>query len=143
MSEHADRVTHVLLYSDDRTVRDQVRLALGRRLADDIPPLEIDEAATQGGVLRAVAEQTYDVMILDGEAVPSGGMGLSHQLKDELTPCPPIVLLVARLADAWLASWSRADAIATHPIDPVALPATLADVLRARATLAPQPAGQP
>ncbi len=132
MSEQDDRVTHVLVYSDDRTVRDQVRLALGRRLADDIPALEIHESATQGGVLQAVAKQAYDVLILDGEAVPSGGMGLSHQLKDELSPCPPIVLLVARLADAWLASWSKADAIATHPIDPVGLPATLIEVLRSR-----------
>jgi hypothetical protein len=58
-------------------------------------------------------------------------MGLCHQLKDEVADCPPVVLLVARTADAWLASWSRADAISTHPVDPVELPRIVADVVRA------------
>ncbi len=37
----------VLLYSDDRTVREQVRLALGRRVAADLPELDIVDTATQ------------------------------------------------------------------------------------------------
>ena len=74
----------------------------------------------------------FDLLILDGEAVPEGGMGLAHQLKDEIANCPPIVLLVARVADAWLATWSRADAMSAYPVDPVRLPKTVAEVLRAR-----------
>ncbi len=41
----------VLLYSDDRTTREQVRLALGRSVAPDLPPLVIYEVATQAAVL--------------------------------------------------------------------------------------------
>ena len=33
----------VLVYSDDRTVREQVRLALGRRVAADLPEIEVGE----------------------------------------------------------------------------------------------------
>jgi DNA-binding response OmpR family regulator len=121
----------VLVYSDDRRVREQVRLALGTRIAGDLPEVETVDVATQNAAVHAVDSGGYDVLIADGEAVPSGGMGLCHQLKDEVADCPPVVLLVARTADAWLASWSRADAISTHPVDPVELPRIVADVVRA------------
>jgi len=129
--EHTKPAT-VLLYSDDRTVREQVRLALGSRLAADLPEIEIHEVATQPAVLWAMDAGGIDLVILDGEAVPSGGMGIAHQLKDEIADCPPVLLLVARVADAWLATWSRAEAVSPYPIDPVRLPATAAELLRAR-----------
>lgn len=122
----------VLLYSDDRTTREQVRLTLGRRLAPDLPELDVFEVATQPVVLQAMDAGGIDLVILDGEAVPSGGMGLCHQLKNEIENCPPVLLLVARVADAWLATWSHADAISSYPVDPVRLPAVAADLLRAR-----------
>ena len=122
----------VLLYSDDRAVREQVRLALGKRVAADLPELEVFEVATQPAVLQAMDAGGIDLAILDGEAVPSGGMGLCYQLKNEIEDCPPVLLLVARVADAWLATWSKADAIAAHTLDPVKLPTTVAELLRAR-----------
>ncbi|AZZ39822.1 response regulator transcription factor [Acidipropionibacterium jensenii] len=125
------RTLKVLVYSDDRQVREQVRLALGSRIAADLPEVETVDVATQAAAVHAVDSGGYDVLIADGEAVPSGGMGLCHQLKDEVADCPPVVLLVARVADAWLASWSRADAISTHPVDPLELPRVVADVVRA------------
>lgn len=123
---------NVLLYSDDRTVREQVRLALGTKLASDLPEIEIREVATQPAVLWAMDAGDIDLVILDGEAVPAGGMGLAHQLKDEIANCPPVLLLVARVADAWLATWSKAEAVSSYPIDPVRLPAAAADLLRSR-----------
>ena len=120
----------VLVYSDDRTVRDQIRLALGRRLAADLPEVEVFDVATSPAAVRAVDENHYDLLILDGEAVPHGGMGLGYQLKDEVPNCPPVLLLVQRVADAWLATWSRADAIQAHPVDPVRLPQAAADLVR-------------
>lgn len=122
----------VLLYSDDRTTREQVRLTLGRRLAADLPELDVFEVATQPVVLQAMDAGGIDLVILDGEAVPSGGMGLCHQLKNEIENCPPVLLLVARVADAWLATWSEADAVTSYPVDPVRLPALAAELLRAR-----------
>ncbi len=131
MSDQTKPAT-VLLYSDDRTVRQEVRLALGTRLAADLPEIEIREVATQPAVLWAMDSGEIDLVILDGEAVPSGGMGLAHQLKDEIANCPPVLLLVARVADAWLATWSKAEAVSPYPIDPVRLPAAAAELLRSR-----------
>jgi len=132
MSDERATTAKVLLYSDDRTVREQVRLTLGRSVAADLPDLEILETATQPAVLDAMDAGGIDLAILDAEATPSGGMGLCHQLKDEIADCPPVLLLVARVADAWLATWSRAEAVTAYPIDPVRLPQAVAELLRAR-----------
>lgn len=123
--------TRILVYSDDRGVRQQVRLALGHSVGSDLPEVEVVDVATQAAAVNAVDSGAYDLIIADGEAVPSGGMGLCHQLKDEVADCPPVVMLVARVADAWLATWSRADAISTHPVDPIELPKVVGEVLRA------------
>ena len=122
----------VLVYSDDRSVRQQVRLALGRRVAADLPEIDVFECATYQAVLSALHIGGIDVMILDGEAVPLGGMGLARQVKDEIANCPPVLLLVARVADAWLATWARAEAISPFPVDPLKLPDQVADLLRRR-----------
>ena len=133
MSEMAPaRRATILVYSDDRNTRGQVRLALGRRIAADLPEIEIVECATHQAVTKTLDAGGIDVVVLDGEAVPMGGMGLCRQVKDEIANCPPVVLMVARVADAWLATWSNADAVVAYPIDPVRLPTSVADVLRAR-----------
>jgi DNA-binding response OmpR family regulator len=78
-----------------------------------------------------------DLVILDGEAQPTGGMGLARQFKYEIEDCPPMVVLVARKQDGWLASWSLADAVISRPLDPVDAAATVADQLRRRSTGVP------
>ncbi len=133
------RKVTVLVYSDDRTVREQVRLALGRRVAVDLPDIEIVECATQPAVMKAADAGGIDIMILDGEATPAGGMGVARALQDEVANCPPIVLLVARVADAWLASWARASAVLAMPIDPELLPTEVARVLRDRLSVDVRP----
>jgi DNA-binding response OmpR family regulator len=122
----------VLVYSDDRTTRQQVRAALGRRPAADLPVLEYVEVATPPMVISQVDRGGFDLLILDGEATPAGGMGICRQLKDEIYRCSPILVLVGRPQDAWLATWSRADAVVAHPIDAIALARTATKVLRPR-----------
>jgi DNA-binding response OmpR family regulator len=121
----------ILLYSSNRLTRENVRLALGRKVAADLPPVSVVEVATQPAVLAAMDAGGIDLAILDGEAVP-GGMGLCRQLKDEIVRCPPILVLTGRADDAWLATWSRADGVVPHPIDPIRLPAAVAQLLRTR-----------
>ncbi|HSU37680.1 MAG TPA: hypothetical protein VLJ88_18660 [Propionibacteriaceae bacterium] len=132
-SEEAPRPEEltILLYSSNRRTRTDVRLALGHKVASDLPPVRVVEVATQPAVLTAMDAGGIDLAILDGEAVP-GGMGLGRQLKDEVVRCPPILVLTGRADDAWLATWSRADGVVPHPIDPIRLPAVVADLLRAR-----------
>lgn len=121
----------ILVYSDDRNVRREVRLALGTQLAADLPELEIFDVATGAAVLRTLDDDAnYDLLIFDGESTPIGGMGLAYQIKDEIAHCPPVLVLVARQADSWLAAWSRAEALSAYPIDPIRLPRTAEDVIR-------------
>ncbi|AVZ72564.1 hypothetical protein SLUN_10540 [Streptomyces lunaelactis] len=122
----------VLVYSDDANTREQVRLAAGRRPAADVPPVEFIECATLPAVLKQLDEGGIDVCVLDGETVPAGGMGVCRQIKDEIFNCPPVLLLIGRPQDAWLATWSRAEAAVTLPVDPVEFAAALASLLRAR-----------
>lgn len=122
----------VLVYSDDANTREQVRLAAGRHPAPDVPAVEYVECATLPAVLRTLRERRIDVCVLDGETAPAGGMGVCRQLKDEVFRCPPVLLLIGRPQDAWLATWSRADAAVTHPLDPVAFADALAGLLRER-----------
>ena len=126
------RTLRVLLYSDDVDTRAAVRLAIGRRVAADLPPVEWSECATPPAVVSTVNAGGLDLLVLDGEAVPAGGMGLCKQLKEEIYDCPPVLLLIGRPQDAWLATWSRADAVVPHPLDPGALAEALAGLARRR-----------
>ncbi|MFE9373329.1 hypothetical protein ACFYM2_26680 [Streptomyces sp. NPDC006711] len=122
----------VLVYSHDANTRAQVRLAAGRRPASDVPPVKFLECATLPAVLKELDRGGVDVCVLDGEAVPAGGMGVCRQLKDEIFRCPPVLLLIGRPQDAWLATWSRADAAVTLPVEPVEFADALASLLRGR-----------
>ncbi len=124
---------NLLVYSDDVTVRDAVRLGVGRRPARDVEVLAWRECATHPAVIEAVENGRFDVLILDGEATPMGGMGLCRQLKNEIFDCPPVLVLTGRVQDGWLAAWSQADLVVPHPVDPVALARAVAELARAGA----------
>jgi DNA-binding response OmpR family regulator len=130
--------TQILVYSDDSTVRASIVAALGRRVSADLSEHDILEFAT-GPALRTFIDRRgldgkcrADLFILDGESVPEGGMGICRQLKDEVFECPPALVITGRADDAWLATWSRADGILTHPIDPFTMANTVAGLLRSR-----------
>jgi DNA-binding response OmpR family regulator len=125
-------VQTILVFSHRAEVRDSITGAIGRRPAADVGRVRYIEATTVAEVLYHADSGEIDLAILDGEAQPTGGMGLCRQLKNEITDCPPIVVTVRRKDDRWLATWSQAEAILVHPLDPVAAAETVADVLRAR-----------
>lgn len=128
----AAKALKVLVYSDDVNVRQQVILALGRRPHPALPEFTYVEVATEPVVLQNLDAGGIDLAILDGEAAPAGGMGISKQLKDEIFDCPPILVLTGRPQDAWLATWSRADAAVPHPIDGMQLAEAVVGLLRSR-----------
>jgi DNA-binding response OmpR family regulator len=130
--------THVIVvYSHDAAVRDQVRSAVGRRPSSDLGRVEWVECASGPQVVALVESGGVDLVVLDGEAWPEGGMGLSKQLKDEIGDCPPTLMLIARRDDAWLANWSLADAVVAHPIDAPRLTAAVVEQLHARESALP------
>lgn len=115
----SQRQVTIALYSDDSTVRASVHSALGKAISPDISIKEIIDFATASALrLYVDSKKKVDLFILDGEAVPEGGMGVARQLKDELFNCPPVLLITGRADDNWLATWSRAEGVITHPIDP-------------------------
>lgn len=133
-------MTTLLVYSEDQAVREQVRLAVGRRPAADLDPVDYLEAAEGPTVVRAVDEHRADILVLDGEAWPTGGMGICRELKNSRTDCPPVVVLTARVQDEWLARWSQADGVALQPVDAVTLAQTVVRLLRERAAAQVLPA---
>jgi len=127
------RGPRILLYSDDRTVREQVRLAVGPRLRAHAPDIGWAEVATAPALVATAEKGGWDLLVLDGEADKVGGMGLCRQLKNEIYRCPPVVVLTGRRDDGWLASWSLADAVVPRPLDAFELQRTVAGFLTAAA----------
>ncbi|WP_432977514.1 hypothetical protein [Dactylosporangium sp. CA-233914] len=125
MSEHI-----VLLYSDDAEVRDRMRLAIGTRPAADLTVKFVD-ASTYAEVVKLVDDTDVDLLVLDGEATPGGGLGIARQLKDEIADAPPVVLAIARAADRWLASYAKVEGTIMYPLDPVTTGETVSALLRA------------
>jgi DNA-binding NarL/FixJ family response regulator len=118
MTEPSPRSVTVLVYSSHPATRARVINALGTRPAPDLI-LNFVEAERGDQVVARCDAGGIELSILDGESAPEGGMGLSRQLREELDDAPPVVLLVGRRDDAWLATWSRAEAVVPHPIDAV------------------------
>jgi len=122
----------ILVFSHRSEVRETIITAVGRRPAADIGRVVYVEVSTIAEVLMEMDAGEIDLAILDGEAQPTGGIGLCRQLKNEITDCPPIVIAVRRKDDRWLATWSQADSVIVHPLDPLTAAETVADVLRSK-----------
>jgi DNA-binding response OmpR family regulator len=121
----------VLLYSDDSAVRDRIRLAIGTRPAIDLT-VEFIDASTWEECRLLLDKYEIDLMVLDGEASPAGGLGIARQTKDEYATPPPVCVVLARAADRWLAAYAQVDQTLTYPLDPVTTGQTVAAMLRAR-----------
>jgi DNA-binding response OmpR family regulator len=120
----------VLLYSDDSAVRDRIRLAIGVRPAADLA-VEFVDAATWEDCRNLLDKYEIDLMVLDGEASPAGGLGIARQTKDEYAVPPPVCVVIARAADRWLAAYAQVDQTLLMPLDPVTTGQTIATMLRA------------
>jgi DNA-binding response OmpR family regulator len=126
-----ERSYTVLLYSDDPQVRERMRLAIGTRPAKDLV-VRFVESSTYAETVRTVDDQDVDLLILDGEATPAGGIGIARQLKDEVSDPPPTIVVIARAADRWLAAYARVEATLVHPLDPIITGRTVVGLLRQR-----------
>jgi DNA-binding NarL/FixJ family response regulator len=127
-SAHTARTAQVLVYSSHDATRARIITALGRSPAPGLA-LTYVEATRGDEVVNRLDVGDIDLVILDGEAAPTGGMGLARQLKDELDDPPPVLLIVGRRDDAWLATWSRAEGVVSHPIDAVQIAQAVALLL--------------
>ncbi|HWA67441.1 MAG TPA: hypothetical protein VG899_13860 [Mycobacteriales bacterium] len=137
--EHAPaepRRLTVLVYASNPQTTDRVVRALGEHPSPEVA-IDVVAVATDRETMARLDAGGIDLAILDGEAAPSGGMGVARQIKDEIDAPPPVVLLVARRDDAWLASWSRAEAVVPLPVDPVTLAGAVNSLIEGLPDLAP------
>src|SRR5437588_1126761 len=119
----------VLVASDANWVRDHVRAALCG------PGFELIEVDRGRDVRAAVAEHKPDLAIVDLQIANMGGMAVALDLRLEESggrlPHVPILLLLDREADRFLARRSAADAMLVKPIDAGTLRRTVKALLAA------------
>jgi DNA-binding response OmpR family regulator len=90
--------------------------SIERRLGQ---PMRFRAAANGELALTAALRDRPDVVVADEFASRLGAFGLSRSLRDDAMPFDGvIVILLERSHDAWLASWSGADAWYVKPADP-------------------------
>lgn len=139
----------ILLVSGHPTVSQQVRNALLGHAGAEI--FEVSQPRRAIALLEA--GEAFDLVIGDNDTHPAGGLVLARDVRDlgrmgklvprggpdgrpggELLPTkagavratvPPVLLLLARQADTWLANWAQADAWVLKPPDPFHLVETV------------------
>jgi DNA-binding response OmpR family regulator len=128
MSQNATR--DILIASDSRNVTDEVRAVLSAR------DYTVREVRTGPDVLRAVAEQTPDLLVCDFQIGNMGGMAITLELRLEESggrlDHVPVLLLVDRRPDVFLARRSEADGFLVKPLDPIRLRRAITAILDGR-----------
>ena len=118
---------NILLVTDHSSVLEQVRIAV-----DGWDDTEIFHVSTPQRALAILDEgASYDIVVGDNDTHPTGGLALCREVKARSQmghEMPPVVLLIARSQDRWLANWAQADAHVQKPADPFDLRETLQSV---------------
>jgi DNA-binding response OmpR family regulator len=121
----------ILVAADGSWVRDQVRHALVGR------DLEVAEVTRGEDVRTAVNEKHPDLVILDMQIGNMGGVAVAIDLHLESSagrlPDVPVLLLLDREHDRFLAKRAFTDAELVKPVDPGTLRRTVAGLLGERA----------
>jgi len=128
-SQTATDTISILLYSDNATMRRDVRLAVGDQLGQRDVQVEWTEVATAAVAMLLADERKFDLVIGDNETTKLGGFGLVRQMRNELDWEPNVLLLLARQQDAWLAAWAGADSAMLTPLDAFALRQRVTEML--------------
>jgi DNA-binding response OmpR family regulator len=122
-------VPTIVAASDANWVRDHVRAALCG------PGFEVIDVERGHDVRNVVGDRTPDLVIVDLQIGNMGGMAVSIDLRLEESggrlPHVPILLLLDREADRFLARRSTADAMLVKPIDAGTLRRTVKNLLAA------------
>ncbi len=108
-----------LLVSDDPAVREEMALVVRSLQRTVGSPVEFIEASDGLVAVELAWRARADWVIADEVCVRQGAFALARDLKGADPPFPgAVVLLLDRRQDAWLASWSGADAWFVKPVNP-------------------------
>jgi DNA-binding response OmpR family regulator len=112
----------VLLVSPDPESRDMMALA-ARSIERSIGTELRFRAAANGELgIKAALRDRPEIVVADEIASRAGAFALAKALRDDAEPFTgAIVILLERKHDAWLASWSGANAWFVKPVDPFEL----------------------
>lgn len=109
----------VLLVSDAPWVREEVRSVIVA------PDVTVDEVSQGAAVRKAVEDDAPDLVILDLQIGNMGGMAVCLDLRLEegagRLPHVPVLMLLDRRADVFLARRSDAEGWLVKPLDPIRL----------------------
>ena len=113
-------VPEVLIASDAKGVRDEVHAVLSGR-----PDILVREVASGPAVLPAAVASAPDLVVLDSQMGTMGGVATCLELRLEESagrlPHVPVLLLLDRRADVFLARRADAEGWVLKPLDPIRL----------------------
>ena len=120
-------VTDVLIASDAQWVREDVKSVL------DPAQTTVREVTRGQHVIPAVQEKTPDLVVLDLQIGKMGGMAVAMELRleagAERLDHVPVLMLLDRRADVFLARRSGAEGFLVKPLDPMRLSRAIKTVL--------------
>ena len=116
----------ILVVSDDPEVTDELRFALG----DDVDVLGANDGRA---ALESLEGVTPDVVVVDLQTGRAGGFALAKDMAQfPRLASVPVMILLERPQDRWLAEQVGAAAILRKPIDGRRLAGEIAAVLNGR-----------
>lgn len=102
---------HVLVVSDDERIRDEARFGFA-------PDLEVALARDAREALAQMEEDTPAVVVIDLHTGSAGGYGLRKDMSQIGALADiPVLMLLDRDQDLWLAKQAGANLVRTKPID--------------------------
>jgi DNA-binding response OmpR family regulator len=113
-------VIQILLVAGDARMRERLRLALERLdvAGEESEFIEVSD----GNQAVAVAEHRHpDLVVVEVGVTPYGAFGIARDIKASEEVACPVLVVLERPQDEWLARWSGADALVNRPVDPFAL----------------------
>jgi DNA-binding NarL/FixJ family response regulator len=126
-----DLVPDVLIASDAPWVHEEVKSSL----LD--PDVTVREVYAGKQVLPAVQERVPDLAVIDLQIGNMGGMAACLDLRLEESsdrlPHVPVLMLLDRRADVFLARRAQADGWVVKPLDPIRLRKAIRELLAGRA----------
>ncbi|HLG92020.1 MAG TPA: response regulator [Acidimicrobiales bacterium] len=109
----------VLIAADSKDVRDEVKAVLDGR------DFEVVEVPSGQAVRQVAAEQVPDLVVVDLQMGSMGGVATCLDLRLEESagrlPHIPVLMLLDRRADVFLARRANCDGWVVKPLDPVRL----------------------
>lgn len=120
----------ILLFSNNKHTRETIMDAAGVGGVFDLPRIKWVEFATSAAVKQDFAEGRFAALVLDADVTQEGGESVSRWLHDHYEKVPPVIMLVARQQDEWMARWSGAGACVQAPYNAEDIVAALRQALQ-------------